>query len=471
MKPTTAAFRLPSRALFAGAALGAAALTAGCQDQGSVRSLRPLSSETIALFEQKGVRSTSPTLIRAYKKEAEFEVWKQKPDGTYVHVKTFPMCRWSGQLGPKKREGDRQVPEGFYSIGPGQMNPNSNYYLSFNVGYPNAYDRAHGYSGALIMVHGACSSAGCFSMTDEQIAEIYAIARESFAGGQRSIQMQSMPFRMTAENLAKHRLDPNMDFWRELKRGADMFDVTHREPTVGVCNARYAFNMDADACSPTQPEIASRVAAKAQRDEQEVAELTAKIKPVKVIYADGGQHPSFRMAGGGHEVSRPDALAQGPTEIELEDRTKAKRPAAVAIAAAKPVAPTPGTPAAQAVAASAAASAQPAAAPAVTTLARAGAAKPVALRPAVTASVAPAPAVAAAEQVETQAFYKRWLGYGSAPEKSAAASAVEAPAVAPTPAARPLALSSAGAKPAVRSAPPRAPQAPAPLVAEEPAED
>ena len=113
------------------------------------------------------------------------------------------------------REGDRQVPEGFYSITPGQMNPNSAYYLSFNVGYPNAYDRAHGTTpAATIMVHGICSSAGCFSMTDAQIAEIYAIAREAFAGGQRAIQMQSLPFRMTAENLAKYRLDPNIGFWK-----------------------------------------------------------------------------------------------------------------------------------------------------------------------------------------------------------------------------------------------------------------
>ncbi len=86
-----------------------------------------------------------------------------------------------------------QVPEGFYTIAPGQMNPNSHYYLSFNVGYPNAYDRALGRTGGDIMVHGVCSSAGCFSMTDAQIGEIYAIAREAFNGGERAIQMQSYP--------------------------------------------------------------------------------------------------------------------------------------------------------------------------------------------------------------------------------------------------------------------------------------
>ncbi len=165
-----------------------AGLAAACDDQSGLggRALRPIPPETLALMEQKGTTKNAPILIRAYKKEAELEIWKQKADGRYTLLKTFPMCRWSGQLGPKTHEGDRQVPEGFYTITPAQMNPNSNYYLSFNVGYPNAYDRAYGYSGGSIMVHGACSSAGCFSMTDEQIAEIYAIARDAFNGGQRS---------------------------------------------------------------------------------------------------------------------------------------------------------------------------------------------------------------------------------------------------------------------------------------------
>ena len=127
------------------------------------------------------------------------------------------------------------------------MNPNSNFYLSFDTGYPNAYDRAHGYRGSFLMVHGACSSRGCFSMTDEQIAEIYAVGREAFAGGQRSFQFQSFPFRMTAENMAKHRNDPNIAFWRMLKEGSDHFEVTRREPKVAVCGRRYVFNAASQA--------------------------------------------------------------------------------------------------------------------------------------------------------------------------------------------------------------------------------
>jgi murein L,D-transpeptidase YafK len=323
---------------------GALALTA-CNDGGlSQRSLQPIPPETLALMEQAGVTKESPTLIRAYKKEAEFQIWKQRPDGRYVYLKTFPMCRWSGQLGPKVREGDRQVPEGFYSITPGQMNPNSAYYLSFNVGYPNALDRALGHSGGSIMVHGACSSAGCFSMTDYQIAEIYAIARTSFNNGQRAIQMQSYPFKMTAENLAKHRLDPNIGFWKQLKTGSDHFETAWREPTVGACGRRYVFNaspavghsFDAGApCPPLRqdPQMESLVAEKAAKDEAKIAELAAAgVKPVRVVYQDGGQHPDFtaRVA----EVSRPEALVAPPVEIVLEE--KAAKPA-VKVATKSPV--------------------------------------------------------------------------------------------------------------------------------------
>ena len=209
------------------------------------------------------------------------------------------MCRWSGQLGPKLREGDHQVPEGFYTITPGQMNPNSAYYLSFNVGYPNAFDRAWDRTGGTIMVHGICSSAGCYSMTDAQIAEIYAIARESFNGGQREIQMQSYPFRMTAENLAKHRLDPNIDFWKQLKNGSDHFEVTKTETPVLVCGKRYVFGAHADGeVSPRAPcptlhrdeDVESLVAEKQAKDDEAVAALVAKgVKPIRLVYRTAGR--------------------------------------------------------------------------------------------------------------------------------------------------------------------------------------
>ncbi len=329
--------------LFAVGILAAGLGLAGCDDQyeaGNGRSLEPIPPKTVALMEQMGTSASAPIIFRAYKKEAEFEIWKQKSDGQYALLKSYPMCRWSGQLGPKKREGDRQVPEGFYTITPGQMNPNSNYYLSFNVGYPNAYDRAWDRDGGSIMVHGICSSAGCFSMTDPQIAEIYALAREAFNGGQREIQFQSYPFRMTTENLAKHRLDPNIAFWKELKDGADHFEVTKAEVPVLVCDRHYVFGAKADgeysargACPKLtrDPDTEAAVAEKASKDETQVAELVAKgVKPIRLVYDDGGQNPVF---AGKFDTSRPDGLAEGPHEIVLDSKGKPV-PTAVEVAAA-----------------------------------------------------------------------------------------------------------------------------------------
>jgi murein L,D-transpeptidase YafK len=342
-------------------AAGFALALAACQEQSSLSSTRhlaPIPPATTALMSAKGMSQSDPILIRTYKKESELELWKKGRDGKYALLKTYPICRWSGQLGPKVREGDRQAPEGFYTITPGLMNPNSSYYLSFDTGYPNAFDRAHGRTGAHLMVHGTCSSAGCYAMTDEAIAEVYAVARESFAGGQRGFQFQAYPFRMTAENLAKHRADPNMPFWKNLKEGADYFEVTREEPSVSVANMRYQF--------PDHPAVAQKRAA----DEQKVAELINNGLPaVRTVYDDGGGHSSFHKAmaataGGDSEtrstfafldsrptpklgdVSRPEALAAGPREIPLESPKKAqsKATSVASVAAAPTVAPKqPGT--------------------------------------------------------------------------------------------------------------------------------
>jgi murein L,D-transpeptidase YafK len=241
--------RLFVRALLASAAVTAAIALAGC-DADSItptgRAKAPLSEKTLAEMASKNMDKESPIIGRIFKEEAEMEIWKQNRDGQFELLKTYPICRWSGDLGPKKKEGDRQAPEGFYTITPGQMNPNSSYYLAFNTGFPNAYDRAMGYTGSELMVHGDCSSRGCYAMTDEQIQEIYALARESFFGGQKAFQLQAYPFRMTALNMAKHRNNPNFAFWKMLKEGYDHFDATHQEPKVAVCDKRYVF----DAAAP-----------------------------------------------------------------------------------------------------------------------------------------------------------------------------------------------------------------------------
>jgi murein L,D-transpeptidase YafK len=327
-----------------------AALLGGCDDNGlsaiGAHANDPIAPETVALMKDRGTAPNAPVLIRAYKKESELEIWKMKADGRYALLKTYPICRWSGQLGPKSREGDRQVPEGFYAITPAQMKPNSAYYLAFNVGYPNAYDRALGHAGGAIMVHGICSSAGCFSMTDPQIGEIYAVVREAFAGGQREIQMQSYPFRMTAENIAKYRLDPNIGFWKQLKEGADNFEVTGQEVTVGVCDRRYVFNaapatgrLDPDGPCPQlkrDENVRAEVAAKQARDDVKVAELSAQgVLPIRTFYADGGQHSSFASLSA--YASRPEALARGPVDVALDEGAvrKGRMSPVIQVAAAK----------------------------------------------------------------------------------------------------------------------------------------
>ena len=129
------------------------------------------------------------------------------------------------------------------------MNPNSNYYLAINTGFPNTYDRANGRTGGFLMIHGDCSSRGCYAMTDEQIAEIYSLARESFFGGQKAFQIQAYPFRMTPTNMARHRNSQHMAFWRMLKQGYDHFEVTRHEPKIDVCERHYVFDAERTASS------------------------------------------------------------------------------------------------------------------------------------------------------------------------------------------------------------------------------
>jgi murein L,D-transpeptidase YafK len=268
--------------------------------------LQPLSPQTLALLEQKGMDKSSPILLRIFKEESELEIWKKNREGKYALLKTFPICRWSGELGPKIATGDRQAPEGFYFITPELMNPRSSYYLSFNLGFPNEFDRAHGRTGSHLMVHGDCSSAGCYAMTDAQIKEIFALARESFDGGQLAFQVQAFPFRMTAKNMARHRKNPNMAFWRMLKEGSDHFELTKQEPKVDVCEKRYVFN--AHLLDPSQlfdpkgkcpeyeipEEIAVAARAKRNADDREMA-LLANLLPAAPIRTgrDGGSNEAF----------------------------------------------------------------------------------------------------------------------------------------------------------------------------------
>lgn len=187
----------------------------------------------------------APVFLRIFKREFELEVWLQR-DGRFERFATYPICMWSGALGPKLRQGDRQAPEGFYTVDKTALNPASKYHRSFNLGFPNAYDRAHGRTGSLLMVHGDCLSIGCYAMTDAVIDEIWTLVTAALDAGQKRFQVQVFPFRMTEDNLARHDHAPDAPFWRQLKAGYDAFEAGHVPPEVSVCRSGYVFRKSGD---------------------------------------------------------------------------------------------------------------------------------------------------------------------------------------------------------------------------------
>lgn len=180
----------------------------------------------------------APVLIRIFKEESDIEVWLD--DGERFRLfRNYAICDWSGAIGPKQRQGDYQAPEGFYSVRPGQLNPRSIAHLSFDLGYPNALDRAHGRDGDFLMVHGGCISIGCYAIGDEQIEEIYTLMAASFAAGQDSVQVQAYPFRFELRPEAGWTDHEWAPFWRDLRAGHDAFVRTGRPPRIDVVDGRY----------------------------------------------------------------------------------------------------------------------------------------------------------------------------------------------------------------------------------------
>jgi murein L,D-transpeptidase YafK len=225
------------------AVVALAALLGACAQIAIAPHLRPLSGDAMMLLGKKGMNLQAPIFVRIFKEESELEVWKQRDDGRFYHFKTYPICSWSGNLGPKLRSGDRQAPEGFYNVSRDQMRPDSKYYLAFNLGFPNAYDKSNHRTGDALMVHGKCSSAGCYAMTDALMEEIYGLAREAIIGGQDSFHVHAYPFRMTEANMARHSKSEWYAFWKTLKEGYDYFELTRQVPTIAVCNRRYVVNV------------------------------------------------------------------------------------------------------------------------------------------------------------------------------------------------------------------------------------
>ena len=300
-----------------------------------------ISSKMAAEMSTKGMKPESPVLVRIFKQESELEVWKIDRSGHYALLKTYPICRWSGKLGPKKTAGDRQAPEGFYHVSAAMLNPKSQFYVSFNLGYPNKLETALGYTGEALMVHGACSSSGCYAMTDQGVGEIYAIVARALAGGQDRFQVQAYPFRMTAANMASHKQDDNFSYWRTLKEGYDAFEFSKRQPKVSICGRRYMFNMEFEGGEPRDPLVACpaivgnsdpELLTRIEAEKQNLEKALSRDRPMTVLaYSDGGMHSSFRDL---LRTNGPDKLAASVSGIKYP----VSRPAA---ALSDPFAPLP----------------------------------------------------------------------------------------------------------------------------------
>ena len=301
------------------------------------KATRELPAALLSRLGQKEMPKHSPILIRIFKEEAELELWKQTTTGRFELLKLYPVCRWSGELGPKLHEGDYQAPEGFYAVTPKLMNPNSSYHLAVNMGFPNAFDAANDRDGSFIMIHGNCASVGCYAMTDAQIGEIYALARDAFLGGRPAFQVQAYPFRMTPENLARHRTNPNMPFWQMLKIGNDHFEATHFEPRVDVCDRRYVFDarpvpgssMPGSSAAATfapggpcpafvvEPKVAQPALEKQRADEAAYAQLVRDNIPAVPIHTglDGGMNAVFHPPFPYSFISLANVLLDGSSEL------------------------------------------------------------------------------------------------------------------------------------------------------------
>ncbi len=193
-------------------------------------------------FSSAGFNWGTPIFVRIFKKTKELEIWL-KDQEKFRLFKTYTICTYGLRyLGPKIRQGDGRAPEGFYYVTPRQMNPLSEFHLSFDLGYPNTYDRVHGRTGSALMVHGSCVSIGCYAMTDEGIEEIFALADASLRNGQRFFRVHIFPFRMTNRNMNEHKYSEWYKFWENLKEGYDFFEKNgHNPPNVKVKNKRYVF--------------------------------------------------------------------------------------------------------------------------------------------------------------------------------------------------------------------------------------
>lgn len=281
---------------------------------------KPLPSVVEAALIMKEIVPEAPVYIRVFKEESELEVWKARPNGRYALVKTFPICNWGGTLGPKRTTGDLMSPEGFYGVTQDALKPDSKYHLAFNIGYPNALDRALGRTGGFIMVHGDCKSVGCFAMSDKYIEEIYAFVRDALSAGETHVPVHVFPFRMSAENMKRHTDNPARDTWKPLKEAYDDFARTREPPKIGMCGKRYVVNSltpvgnDPNAACPTL--IGKRIAPLSSRSAKRLVKADPKLQ------ADGPKLKSAEANTGWNSVVSGTMFAWGSDPASPSPRSK-----------------------------------------------------------------------------------------------------------------------------------------------------
>ena len=248
----------------------------------------PGTPDTTRLSERlaaKGLTKGDPIFIRIFKASSELELWMQK-GASFVLLDTYPICHWTGALGPKLREGDKQSPEGFYTVTQRQMRLPTRWRRSFDIGFPNAFDQANKRTGSHILVHGGCTSVGCYAMTDAVQDEIHALAEAALKSGQEKFHVHVFPFRMTADAMAAHAGGPWASFWADLQVAYDAFERTRTLPRIALCDQRYRV-IDGDAgelaatCREIEAEVRDVATAALGNASRPVVPRTVRIKSAR----------------------------------------------------------------------------------------------------------------------------------------------------------------------------------------------
>lgn len=216
------------------------------------RRISPEAANLGQRLRDKGLKPGAYVYLRVFKEERELEVWVRR-DESYVHFASYPICRYSGRLGPKQRSGDRQAPEGFYTVDETQLSSSPRHPKAFNIGFPNPLDRVHNRTGSHLMIHGGCTSSGCFAMTDAYMEELWRLGVAALDNGQPRFAVHVFPFRMHEANMRRYAREAWAPFWRDLKPAYDLFTETRVPPRVRVCAGRYLVSAGRDGAEAVEP--------------------------------------------------------------------------------------------------------------------------------------------------------------------------------------------------------------------------